>query len=180
MAPPKGPDLARSGSTWIHWWSSVASANRLTRAWSISCQSEYPRWVPDSPWKSSMACTTVVMAGQATWPRRRLPAGLLEPDALVLAALGMQEQSQQDHGEQQVEDHDADAAEDGAEEYQHVHHSQHDGEHVTPAPLVGHGEAAHAEAQRHQVDDLSEDHAQYAEEGGDVTEHHGALQRLGL
>ena len=35
MATPKGPSLARSGSTWIHWWSSVASAKRLTRSWVI-------------------------------------------------------------------------------------------------------------------------------------------------
>ena len=25
MVPPKGPAAARSGSTWIHWWSPVAS-----------------------------------------------------------------------------------------------------------------------------------------------------------
>ena len=35
MATPKGPLLARSGSTWIHWWSSVASAKRFTRSWVI-------------------------------------------------------------------------------------------------------------------------------------------------
>ena len=34
MVPPYGPLAARSGSTWIHWWSSVASANWSTRAWS--------------------------------------------------------------------------------------------------------------------------------------------------
>ena len=27
IGPPNGPSFARSGSTWIHWWSSVASAN---------------------------------------------------------------------------------------------------------------------------------------------------------
>ena len=27
MVPPNGPAAARSSSTWIHWWSSVASAN---------------------------------------------------------------------------------------------------------------------------------------------------------
>jgi hypothetical protein len=30
IGPPNGLDLARSGSTWIHWWSPVASAKRFT------------------------------------------------------------------------------------------------------------------------------------------------------
>src|SRR5690349_1434704 len=30
IGPPKGPALARSTSTWIHWWSPVASANWFT------------------------------------------------------------------------------------------------------------------------------------------------------
>ena len=33
IGAPKGPSFARSGSTWIHWWSSVASANVLMRSW---------------------------------------------------------------------------------------------------------------------------------------------------
>ncbi len=40
--PPNGPVLARSTSTWIHWWSSVASANVFTRSWVISSQSLAP------------------------------------------------------------------------------------------------------------------------------------------
>jgi hypothetical protein len=41
--PPNGPSFAaRSGSTWIHWWSPVRSANVSIRAWSISCQPEVP------------------------------------------------------------------------------------------------------------------------------------------
>src|SRR5580704_8383154 len=61
MVVPKGPDAARSGSTWIHWWSPVASANRLTCAWSITCQSDHPRCWPDSLLSSSMLETVVVM-----------------------------------------------------------------------------------------------------------------------
>ena len=30
IGAPKGPALARSTSTWIHWWSPVASANWFT------------------------------------------------------------------------------------------------------------------------------------------------------
>ncbi len=61
MAPPKGPVLARSGSTWIHWWSPVASANRLTRSWVIVCHSEWPSCLPASSWKASTPSTVVVM-----------------------------------------------------------------------------------------------------------------------
>ena len=39
MVAPKGPVAARSASTWIHWWSPVASANVSMRSWSISTQS---------------------------------------------------------------------------------------------------------------------------------------------
>ena len=39
IVPPNGDSLARSTSTWIHWWSSVASANWLTRSCSITFQS---------------------------------------------------------------------------------------------------------------------------------------------
>src|SRR5690349_22615605 len=42
MVPPKGPVFARSTSTWIHWWSSVASANASTRFWVTSNQSVVP------------------------------------------------------------------------------------------------------------------------------------------
>ena len=36
IGPPNGPALARSMSTWIHWWSPVSSANWLTFSWVIS------------------------------------------------------------------------------------------------------------------------------------------------
>src|SRR3954470_11256222 len=46
MVPPNGPAAARSTSTWIHWWSPVASAKAFTRSWSISSQSLVPSSSP--------------------------------------------------------------------------------------------------------------------------------------
>jgi hypothetical protein len=34
MVVPNGPAAARAVSTWIHWWSPVASAKALICAWS--------------------------------------------------------------------------------------------------------------------------------------------------
>src|SRR6266545_6914719 len=59
MVPPKGPPLARSGSTWIHWWSPVASANRLTWSWVTWCQSLAPRCSPSWALRS---LTSIVFA----------------------------------------------------------------------------------------------------------------------
>jgi len=42
IVPPKGPDAARSGSTWIYWSSSVVSAKESMRDWSTSIQFETP------------------------------------------------------------------------------------------------------------------------------------------
>ncbi len=42
MVVPKGPAAAASTSTWIHWWSRVASAKESIRAWSISSHSLVP------------------------------------------------------------------------------------------------------------------------------------------
>src|SRR5579862_4488018 len=99
MVPPNGPAAARSGSTWIHWWSPVASANRSTCAWSITCQSDQPRCVPASAFNSSMVETVVVMAPTlGPGPGR----ASLEPHALVLAAVGMEEQGGDRHHEPQV------------------------------------------------------------------------------
>src|SRR6476619_2931049 len=53
MVPPKGPALARSTSTWIHWWSPVASAKASTRSWVISNQSVVPRSAPIASVSSS-------------------------------------------------------------------------------------------------------------------------------
>src|SRR3954451_887854 len=47
MGPPNGLSFfARSGSTWINWWSPVASANWFTRSWVISTQSLWPNSLP--------------------------------------------------------------------------------------------------------------------------------------
>ncbi len=39
IGPPNGPSAACCGSTRIHWWSPVASANWFTASWVISYQS---------------------------------------------------------------------------------------------------------------------------------------------
>src|SRR6185295_15419086 len=48
MVVPNGPAAARSGSTWIHWWSPVASANASIVACGISIQLEGPNSAPGS------------------------------------------------------------------------------------------------------------------------------------
>src|SRR6185436_13879864 len=57
MVPPKDEPLARFGSTWIHWKSSVALANSSMRACVISTQGEIPTSLPtcDSRSRSLMA-----------------------------------------------------------------------------------------------------------------------------
>ena len=45
---------ARSGSTWIHWWSPVASANALIRSWETSSQSLGASSSPMEALRSSM------------------------------------------------------------------------------------------------------------------------------
>src|SRR5688572_3321514 len=54
MVVPNGPDLAFSGSTWIHWWSPVASANWSIRSWLTSSQSPGSRSVPISCFRFSI------------------------------------------------------------------------------------------------------------------------------
>ena len=54
---------ARSGSTWIHWWSSVASANVFTRSWVISNHSLLPRTDPLSE-GSSASVVVVLLIGR--------------------------------------------------------------------------------------------------------------------
>ena len=58
MVPPKGPSLAFSTSTWIHWWSPVASANWSTRSWVISTQSVVPISSPAADSMSSNELNT--------------------------------------------------------------------------------------------------------------------------
>src|SRR3954454_1323172 len=56
MGPPNGPSFARSGSTWIHWWSPVASAKRSIFSCGTSIQLDGP--------KASPAC--IVMSERAS------------------------------------------------------------------------------------------------------------------
>src|SRR3954468_7848870 len=58
MVPPKGPVRARSTSTWIHWWSPVASANRSTRSWSMVTQAVVPSSSPLAAATSSRVLKT--------------------------------------------------------------------------------------------------------------------------
>ena len=57
----RGPSAARSTSTWIHWWSSVASAKVFTRPWVISSQPVVPRSLPARARSPSRPWTTVVV-----------------------------------------------------------------------------------------------------------------------
>src|SRR3954470_1360703 len=65
MVPPNGVSFARSGSTWIHWWSPVTSAKASMSFWVTSCHSLAPRSWP-SYFLSSSIPVMVVM-------RYRLP-----------------------------------------------------------------------------------------------------------
>ena len=74
MVPPKGPSLAFSTSTWIHWWSPVASANWSTRSWVISTQSVVPISSPAADSISSNELNTRMddaPRGSGTDPRPR-------------------------------------------------------------------------------------------------------------
>src|SRR5512133_3029524 len=71
---PNGPFAAASGSTWIHWWSPVASAKRLICSCVISCQSLVPS--SRSPDCSSSSIVSVVAISSSFLPHR-LTAGLM-------------------------------------------------------------------------------------------------------
>src|SRR5918997_1883772 len=62
MVPPNGVSFARSGSTWIHWWSPVASAKASMSFWVTSCHSETPSSSP-SACLSSLSPVIVRMGG---------------------------------------------------------------------------------------------------------------------
>src|ERR1700688_83644 len=194
MVAPKGPDAARSGSTWIHWWSPVASANRFTCSWSITCHWDHPRCCPESFWSSSMLETVVVMSATLCGAPRSSPEGgvralhrtrrpsSLEPDALVLAALGVEEQGEEETHEDQVDGQKA--AEPGREQVRQIKQdddpAKHDPEPVAPAALVGHSVPGGAEAQPEKPQRGPEKNGQEADDGQQIGEHHRALQRLGL
>src|SRR5688500_6555707 len=55
MVVPKGVALARSGSTWMNWWSWVTSANPSIWAWVTSNHSPVPSSLPMSARNSSNA-----------------------------------------------------------------------------------------------------------------------------
>src|SRR5713226_7202563 len=71
---PNGPFAAASGSTWIHWWSPVASAKRLICFCVISCHSLVPS--SRSPECSSSAIVSLVVISSSSLPHR-LAAGLV-------------------------------------------------------------------------------------------------------
>src|SRR5436305_6801104 len=75
IGPPNGLSaLARSTSTWIHWWSPVASAKRFTASWVTSYQSLVPSSWPTRPGSSAMV-VVVVMPRSCQPGRRRSSRG---------------------------------------------------------------------------------------------------------
>src|SRR3989338_3363160 len=75
VVPPGISRRARSTSTWIHWWSPVASANLSIAAWSTTIQSDGPSSRPTCCSRSLGYSTVSVVAMRAILPpRRRGPA----------------------------------------------------------------------------------------------------------
>src|SRR3954469_8916425 len=91
MAPPNGPRLARSTSTWIHWWSPVASANASTRCWVTSSHSVVPR----SPRTAADTSATVVKLRMA---RNLSPGGPVAVRGRPRGCLGGVRHGRGDHG----------------------------------------------------------------------------------
>src|SRR5689334_18232767 len=91
MGPPKGLSaLARSTSTWIHWWSPVDSANSWMRSWSTTTQSVGPSSVPTRSRRSAGVGTDSVMSAFGDGGRRgrgRRPGGLGHRGGEVVDAL---------------------------------------------------------------------------------------------
>src|SRR5690348_7299194 len=67
MVPPNGPWAACSTSTWIHWWSPVASAKASTRSCSMVSQSLEPSSSPTASDSSSS-----VVKVRMEWKDRRV------------------------------------------------------------------------------------------------------------
>src|ERR1700704_161397 len=82
IVPPKGPFWARSVSTWIHWWSPVASAKALISSWVTVCQSPTRVSLPTCCLSSS----TLVIVASATLTL----LALLEPFYRVKATCARQ------------------------------------------------------------------------------------------
>src|SRR6476619_341745 len=86
MVPPKGPSFARSTSTWIHWWSPVASANRSTRSCSIVTHSEVPSSSPTAAATSSRVVNTRMshsIVSLVEWKDEAMTASTTEPIVLT-------------------------------------------------------------------------------------------------
>src|SRR3954469_16330594 len=69
---PNGPAAARSGSVWIHWWSSVASAKTSMRCWSTVTQSLVPR---SSPTAARSSSTSLNFRMRGSWGSADLEVG---------------------------------------------------------------------------------------------------------
>ena len=65
MVEPNGDCAARSGSTWIHWSSPVASAKASISSWVTSCHSLTPSSSPTLALSSSMP-VMVSMGGKSS------------------------------------------------------------------------------------------------------------------
>src|SRR6478672_2744601 len=86
IGPPNGPSFARSTSTWIHWWSPVASANRSTRSCSIVTHSEVPSSSPTAAVTSSRVVNTRMshsIVSLVEWKDEAMTAPTTEPIVLT-------------------------------------------------------------------------------------------------
>src|SRR5512147_2355263 len=70
VLPPGISRLARSTSTWIHWWSPVASANLLIVSWSMVTHSETPKSSPIWFFRSFGVSITRMLASSLRSGRR--------------------------------------------------------------------------------------------------------------
>src|SRR3954470_15753477 len=90
MVPPNGVSAARSGSTWIHWSSPVASAKASMRSWVTSCHSLTPSSSPTFA-RSSSRPLIVNMSRRLDDAKSRLPllvlAGALGQLRLALGGI---------------------------------------------------------------------------------------------
>src|SRR5688500_12703878 len=85
MVPPKGEPLARAGSTWIHWKSSIAFAKVSMRSWVTSTQGETPTSLPTSCSRSRMLSAPLFISALEAGEIR---LALLEKGAHRLLRLG--------------------------------------------------------------------------------------------
>src|SRR5487761_1113403 len=115
-------------------------------------------------------------------PNRRSRSA--EPDALVVAAFGMEQQRPQHPGEQQVQDAgEATAHDDDGEHAEEVEEGEDDAPPVPPLPVVCDPVRSDGEHEDREVEDArspQDDRVDEGERGVQVREHDGALQRLRL